>query len=101
MSKDDKVLTRGPFKGKKITFASTERIEEFKEIASEFMREIFDLLPGEYLISDESDLHDFTEIGMILCGRMSKRSNARFDANCRRRRLPPLLAPGQAARYPA
>ena len=63
MSDDDEVLKRGPFKGKKITYASTERIEEFRDIASEFVCEIFDLLPGEYLISDESDLDDFTEIG--------------------------------------
>ena len=63
MSKDDKVISKGPFKGKKITFASTDRIEEFRQIANEFMEEIFDLLPGDYAISDESDLRDFTEMG--------------------------------------
>lgn len=63
MSKDDKRITRGRFAGKKITFASTERIEEFRQLASHFMGEIFDYLPGEYLISDESDLVDFTEMG--------------------------------------
>jgi hypothetical protein len=35
MSRDYKVITRGRFKGKKITFASTERIEEFTQLASE------------------------------------------------------------------
>ncbi len=63
MSKDDKRITRGRFAGKKITFASTERIEEFRQLASDFMGQVFDFLPGEYLISDESDLLDFTEMG--------------------------------------
>lgn len=59
----DGVVSRGRFKGKKITFASTARVEEFAQVASEFMGEIFDLLPGEYAISDESDIRDFTEFG--------------------------------------
>ena len=63
MSKNDKVITRGLFKGKKITFASTERIEKFTQLADDFMEQVFDLEPGEYLITDESDLLDFTEMG--------------------------------------
>ena len=63
MSKDGKVITRGRFKGKKITFASTERIEEFARIADDFMEQIFELESGEYVISDESDVLDFTEMG--------------------------------------
>jgi hypothetical protein len=63
MSTDDKRITRGRFAGKKITFASTERIEEFRQLASDFMGQVFDFLPDEYLISDESDLLDFTEMG--------------------------------------
>ena len=63
MRKDDKTVMRGRFKAKKITFASTERIEEFARLANDFMGQVFDFLPGEYLISDESDLLDFTEIG--------------------------------------
>lgn len=59
----DGVVSRGRFKGKKITFASTARVEEFAQVASEFMGEIFDLLPGQYAISDESDIRDFTELG--------------------------------------
>jgi hypothetical protein len=50
-------------KGKKIEFASSERIEEFRRIADDFMLEVFDFLPGEYLITDESSLRDFTEFG--------------------------------------
>jgi hypothetical protein len=63
MSNDDGAVSKCQFKGKKITFASTARVEEFAQIASEFMEEIFDLLPGEYAISDESDIRDFTEMG--------------------------------------
>jgi hypothetical protein len=60
ISEDDHTISRGPMKGKKVKYASTVRIEEFAKIASEFMGEIFDFLPGEYLITDESDVLDFT-----------------------------------------
>lgn len=63
MPNDDKRISRGRFKGKRITFASTARIEDFTVLTNEFMEEIFELLPGEYLISDESELRDFTEMG--------------------------------------
>jgi len=63
MSKDDKRITRGGFAGKSITFTSTERIEDFGQLASDFMGQVFDFLSGEYLISDESDLLDFTDMG--------------------------------------
>jgi hypothetical protein len=32
----------------------------FREVAEDFMRRIFDFEPGDYLISDESILFDFT-----------------------------------------
>jgi hypothetical protein len=60
---DDDAIEKGPFKGKKVTFAETEGIEAFYEISTEFMEAIFELLPGEYLITDESDISDFTEAG--------------------------------------
>ncbi len=63
MSNGNGVVSRGRFKGKKVTFASTARVEEFAQVASEFMGEIFDLLPGDYAISDESDIRDFTDMG--------------------------------------
>ena len=63
MRKEGKVITRGPFKGKKITYAPRERIEGFAQLVDEFMERIFDLEPGEYLITDESDVRDFTEMG--------------------------------------
>jgi len=57
-------LKRGPLKGKTISYASTDRIEEFRRVADDFMLEVFDFLPGEYLITDESSLRDFTEFGI-------------------------------------
>jgi hypothetical protein len=53
---------RGTFKGKKVTYASTDRVEEFRKLAGDFMMEVFDFLPGDYLITDESSLRDFTEL---------------------------------------
>ena len=55
-------IKSGPFKGKKITFASTAKIEELKEFADDFMFQIFDFEAGEYVVSDESSLLDFTEL---------------------------------------
>jgi hypothetical protein len=54
---------RGPLKGKTIPYPSSDRIQKFRRVASDFMLEIFDFLPGDYLITDESSLLDFTEFG--------------------------------------
>lgn len=51
------------FEGKKIEFASTGRVEAAGELADDFMFEIFELDAGEYLITDESSLSDFTAFG--------------------------------------
>lgn len=50
-------------KGKTIAFASSERIESFRRIADDFVLEIFDFMPGQCLITDESSLRDFTDMG--------------------------------------
>lgn len=52
-------IKRGKYKGKKITFASSNRIDELRKVADEFMFEVFEYCAGEYLISDESTLEDF------------------------------------------
>ncbi len=62
MKEEDTVITSGPFKGKKIRFAPTNGVNMFVEIYEEFMRKIFDFEPGEYLITDESSLYDFTSL---------------------------------------
>ena len=54
---------RGPLKGRTITYASADRIEQFHRVADDFMLEVFNFLPGDYLITDESSLRDFTEFG--------------------------------------
>jgi hypothetical protein len=54
-------IKRGAYKGKKVTYASTDRMEDFRGLADDFMMEVFDFLPGDYLITDESSLRDFTE----------------------------------------
>ncbi len=60
MSGDSRIISRGPFKGKKIEFAPTTGVDMFLKISDKFMKKIFDFAPGQYLISDESSLHDFT-----------------------------------------
>lgn len=52
---------RGAIKGQKVTYASTDRMEEYRQVAGDFMMEVFDFLPGDYLITDESSLRDFTD----------------------------------------
>ena len=59
MAKGWKRVPAGTFDGKAITFASTEGVEAYDEIAAEFIRTIFDFEPSEYAISDESDILDF------------------------------------------
>ena len=60
MNDDSRIISSGPFKGKKIEFAPTTGVDMFLKISDEFKKKIFDFEPGEYLISDESSLHDFT-----------------------------------------
>ena len=60
--RDDKrwmILPPGTSAGKKFTFASTEEAEASTDLASEFMSSIFELDPGDYAMSDESDILDF------------------------------------------
>jgi len=60
MKNKSRIIPRGPFKGKKIEFAPTTGIKKFRAISQDFMNKIFGLEPGEYLVSDESSLYDFT-----------------------------------------
>jgi hypothetical protein len=48
----------------KIEYAPTGKVEMLAQVAHDFMQEIFDLEPGSYVISDESDLRDFTDFGV-------------------------------------
>ncbi len=62
MNDDEQIIPSGPFKGKKVQFAPTTGIDMFLEIAEDFMRRIFAFEPGEYLVTDESSLFDFTGV---------------------------------------
>ena len=55
------IFKSGALNGKKVTYASTDRTEEYRKVADDFMMEVFDFLPGDYLITDESSLRDFTD----------------------------------------
>jgi hypothetical protein len=59
MDKGWKRVPAGTSAGKHITFASTEEVEAHDDIAAEFIRRIFAFEPGDYAISDESDILDF------------------------------------------
>ena len=63
MTKHFKVIPPGTFKGKRITIAETGRVDEHQGIAGEFILDIFGLQPGDYAISDESELRDFVAFG--------------------------------------
>ena len=62
MDENERIIKDGPLKGKRIELASTSGIELFEAIAEEFMRRIFEFEAGDYLITDESSLHDFTGV---------------------------------------
>lgn len=36
-------------------------MQKTRTLAADFMMEVFDFMPGDYLITDESSLRDFTE----------------------------------------
>lgn len=65
MKEHVRIIRRGPLKGKKIELAPTAAIEGFVEIYEEFIKSVFYFEPGEYLITDESSLHDFIGIDEI------------------------------------
>jgi hypothetical protein len=46
------------FKNAKFEYASTDMIDTYDEIKSEFMKDVFELSDGDYMISDESLLSD-------------------------------------------
>lgn len=60
MNEKEHLIQSGPFKGKKISFASTTGIDKYSEISEDFMKKIFDFELADYLITDESSLYDFT-----------------------------------------
>lgn len=62
MTKRLKRVSRALSTGKRITFAPSDQVEGFGLLVNEFMSSIFELEPGEHMITDESDLLDFTPL---------------------------------------
>ena len=65
MTKNRKVsvLPRRPGR-KRVTVASSDEIDRYSDIAARFMLDVFEFEPGDYAISDESTLRDFTFLGI-------------------------------------
>lgn len=61
----DHIITKGPFKGKTVTFANTKLVVAYQNEANDFMYQIFDMEPGHYLISDESSVTDFEGVNSL------------------------------------
>jgi hypothetical protein len=59
MNEDEHIIKEGPLKRKRIELASTVGIELFDKLAQRFMLRIFEMEASDYLITDESTLHDF------------------------------------------
>jgi hypothetical protein len=55
-----KILPPDTFEGKTVTIADTDVVDTYPQIVAAFMSQIFELDPGDYLITDEADILDFT-----------------------------------------
>jgi hypothetical protein len=58
-----KTIKRDPLEGGRVSYAPADRIAEQAALAREFMARVFELEPGDDLISDESEVSDFTVSG--------------------------------------
>jgi len=69
------------FEGKTFELAPQSRIESAGQLADEFMFEIFDFDAGDYLITDESSLADYTEFGSSDTSPFWKLIKVKYDIN--------------------
>jgi hypothetical protein len=76
---NSRIIRSGPFEGKKIEFAPTTGIDKFRAISEDFMNKIFGFKPGEYLISDESSLYDFTGLQQRELGDIDKKIQETYN----------------------
>ena len=81
MKNNSRIISSGPFKGKKIEFAPTTGIDKFRAISEDFMNRVFGLEPGEYLISDESSLYDFTGLDEMELPDINKKIQEMYNIN--------------------
>ena len=66
LMKEDKriiIVQKGSGNPMKITHAPTTGVESMKHVSTKFMKDIFDLKQGDYFITDEAKLIDFTDFG--------------------------------------
>ena len=64
--KEDKhiiIIRKGSNKPMKITHAPTSGVESMTHVSTKFMKDIFGLKQGDYYITDEARLIDFTDFG--------------------------------------
>ena len=64
--KEDKqmiIIRKGSNKPMKITHAPTSGVESMMHVSIKFMKDIFGLKQGDYYITDEARLIDFTDFG--------------------------------------
>ena len=71
---------RGPAsrRTKRIEIAPTAQVDAFAEISDEFMLEICEFEPGDYLITDESELRDFASFGTFDTSAFWRRIKLRY-----------------------
>lgn len=79
ITKKEHIISNGSFKDKKITFASGKGIDKYYDIAEDFMKKIFDFNPGEYLITDESSLYDFTGLDEMQFNDLQNKTRDVYD----------------------
>jgi len=79
MKNNSRIIPSGPFKGNKIEFAPTTGIKKFRAISEDFMNKVFGLEPGEYLISDESNLYDFSGLDEMQLPDIHKKIQEMFN----------------------
>jgi hypothetical protein len=79
MKNNSRIISSGPFKGKKIEFAPTTGVDKFRAISEDFIKRIFGFEPGEYLISDESSLYDFTGLDDMELSDIDKKIQEIYD----------------------
>lgn len=59
MTDEEYIVPDWPLNGSKVELAAQTYVSVFEAIAEEFMRNVFEMEPEDYLITDESRLSDF------------------------------------------
>ena len=76
--KKSKLRSPASRKPKRIEFAPAAQVDAFAKISDEFMLEICEFEPGDYLITDESELRDFASFGTFDTSAFWRRIGLRY-----------------------